>query len=130
MKNFFDPRRKGGLPFPTAELYNIAFEMEMVARHWARYIEKEITVPFKPIETSSEGWVELPNSAALKRGYDTWDFPDMDKNTLLFEMFCPIKQERSLLYGNVGSRGMRKRCERCIRIGRLVIQEISEHFAV
>lgn len=76
--------------------------MEKVARHWAQYIEKEITVPFKPIETSPEGWAKLPNSAGLKRSSDTWDIPNMDKNTLLFETCCPIKQERSLLYGSVG----------------------------
>lgn len=74
MKNLFDPRRKGRLSFSRAGLYNIAFEMEKVARHWAWYIEIEITVPFKPVETSSHNWAELPNSAALERSKDSGIF--------------------------------------------------------
>lgn len=57
MKKCYDPRSKGGA-LPNVELYNIAFEMSKLAKHWGRncfcvgctQIEKEITAPFKPTD--------------------------------------------------------------------------------
>ena len=50
---------------PHVELYDIAFEMVKLAKHWAScssnlgmtHIEKEITAPFKPIETLTQNAV-------------------------------------------------------------------------
>lgn len=62
MQKLYEPRRKGGLALPNVELYNIAFEMAKLSKHWAdcgsllgwTQIEKEITAPFKPIEILSQ----------------------------------------------------------------------------
>lgn len=59
MQKLYESRRKGGLALPNVELYNIAFKMVNLAKHWGSYgshlgwsqIEKEITAPLKPIET-------------------------------------------------------------------------------
>lgn len=55
------PRRKGDLAPPDMKLYNILFEMNNVARHWAGYdsghgrtrIERLIAAPFKLTEIKS-----------------------------------------------------------------------------
>ena len=37
MQKLYDPRSEGGLALPNVELYNIAFEMAKLAKHWASY---------------------------------------------------------------------------------------------
>lgn len=65
MQKLYESRRNGGLALPNVKLYNIAFEMAKLAKHWASYgshlgwthIEEEIRAPSKPIETLSQNVV-------------------------------------------------------------------------
>lgn len=80
--NSFTTRERGGLALPNIELYNIAFEMFRLCKHWTQNdlklgwseIERSLTFPFRYLDALSQ---KLPNAQVVnpifQHSRDVWN---------------------------------------------------------